>query len=88
MPRDAWAFGRWEEGQLVPDPTHLYVKDGFQPGWLYDLVYTAQAPRVTGLGLAALRDSLSFFRYAERDKAGFANPLAGSIEHAYIFGIS
>jgi Alpha/beta hydrolase domain len=88
VPREAWAFGRWENGQLVPDPTHLYVKDGFRPGWLYDLVYTAQAPRVTGLGLAALRDSLSFFRYAERDAAGFANPLAESIERAYIFGIS
>jgi len=88
VPRDAWAFGRWEDGQLVPDATHLYVKDGFRPGWLYDLVYTAKGPRVTGLGLAALRDSMSFFRYAERDAAGFANPLAGAIEHAIIFGIS
>jgi len=88
VPRDAWAFGRWENGQLIPDPTHLYVKDGFRPGWLYDLVYTAKGPRVTGLGLAALRDSISFFRYAERDTAGFVNPLAESIEHAYVFGIS
>ena len=88
VPRDRWAFGRWENGRLVPDPTHLYVKDGFRPGWLYDLVYTAKGPRVTGLGLAALRDSLSFFRYAERDDTGLANPLAQTIEHAYIFGIS
>lgn len=88
VPRHAWAFGRWEDGRLIPDPTHLYVKEGFRPGWLYDLVYTAKGPRVTGLGLAALRDSISFFRYAQRDAAGFANPLADSIEHAYVFGIS
>jgi len=88
VPRDAWAFGRWEESKLIPDPTHLYVKEGFRPGWLYDLVYTAKGPRITGLGLAALRDSLSFFRYAKQDARGFANPLADAIEQAYIFGIS
>ena len=88
VPRDRWAFGRWEDGNLIPDPTHLYVKDGFQPGRLYDLVYTAQSPRVTGLGLAALRDSISFFRYADEDTKGFANPLADAIEHACVFGIS
>lgn len=88
VPRDRWAFGRWEDGRVIPDPTQLYVQDGFRPGWLYDLVYTAEAPRVTSLGLAALRDTVSFFRYAEQDDKGFANPLAGGIEHAYIFGIS
>ncbi|MBM4028555.1 MAG: hypothetical protein FJ280_24640 [Planctomycetes bacterium] len=88
IPRRDWAFGRWEDGKLIPDPKHLYVKEGFEPGWLYDLVYTAQDPRVAGLGLAALRDCVSFFRYAARDSQGTANPLAGSVEHAYMFGIS
>ena len=66
VPRDAWAFGRWENEKIVPDPAHLYLKEGFRPGWLYDLVYTAKNPRVTGLGLAALRDCVSFFRHAPR----------------------
>jgi len=88
IPRSDWAFGRWENDRLIPDPWHLYVKDGFRPGWLYDLVYTAKDPRVTGLGLAALRDCVSFFRYAERDSQGTANPLARHVEHAYVFGIS
>ncbi len=88
IPRDAWAFGRWEEGRLIPDPTHLHIKEGFQPGKLYDLVYSAKAPRVSGLGLAALRDSISFFRHARQDAKGTANPLTGCVEHAYIFGIS
>jgi len=88
VPRDAWAFGRWEDGRLIPDPTHLYVKDGFRPGYLYDLIYTAKGPRVTGLGLTALRDCVSFLRYAERDERGTVNPLAGCIDRAYVFGIS
>ena len=88
VPRDSWAFARRENGKTIPDPTHLYVKDGFRPGWLYELVYTAKEPRVSGLGLASLRDCVSFFRFAEKDRAGTANPLAGVVERAYVFGIS
>jgi hypothetical protein len=46
------------------------------------LVYTARDPRVSGLGFAAVRDCVSFFRY-EAD-----SPLAGAVERAYVFGIS
>lgn len=67
----------------VPNPTSLYVKDGFRPGWLYDLVYTAGNPRVSGLGLAGLRDAVSFFRFANS-----GNPAMGSLDRACIFGIS
>ncbi len=88
VPRDAWAFARREDGRLVPDPKSLYVEGGFRPGWLYDLVYTARDPRVAGLGLAAMRDCVSFFRYGEEDGRGTPNPLAGSVERAYVFGIS
>ena len=84
VPREGWAFGRLEKGRLIPDATHLYVKEGLRPGWLYDLVYTAKEPRVTGLGLAALRDCVSFFRYGDTRQ----NPLAGAIQKASVFGIS
>jgi len=84
IPRDGWAFGRWEDGRLVSDPVQLYVKEGFRPGWLYDLVYTAKEPRVSGLGLAALRDCVSFFRYGPAEQ----NPLAGAIDKACAAGIS
>lgn len=84
VPRGEWAFGRWEEGRLIPDATHLYVMEGLRPGWLYDLVYTAKEPRVTGLGLAALRDCAAFFRHSPAGE----NPLAGAVEKACVFGIS
>ena len=61
VPRDLWAFARWENGKAIPDPGHLYLKDGFKPGWLYDLVYVGKDPKLTGLGFAAIRDVTSFF---------------------------
>ena len=88
VPRDQWAFARWEDGKAVPDPRSLYVKEGLRPGWLYELVYTARDPRVSCLGLAGLRDAVSFFRYSGSDASGTANPVRQAIQRAYIFGIS
>lgn len=83
IPRDRWRFA---------DPTHLSLGAGFEPGHLYELVYETRDPRVVGLGLAAIRDTLSFFRFATRDAAGAPNPLvrgaAPDAQKALIFGIS
>jgi hypothetical protein len=35
---------------------------GFEPGRLYDFVYTAKDPTVAGLGMAAVRDYVSYIR--------------------------
>jgi hypothetical protein len=88
IPRDGWSFARLEKGQLIPDPGYLYIKEGFAPGWLYDLVYTGKNPKVTGLGLAAIRDVVSFFKHEKADRKGFVNPLAGVIDFAYAWGHS
>jgi hypothetical protein len=88
IPSSEWAFARWEDGKVIPDPTHVYVKEGLRPGWLYELVYTAKEPRVSGLGLAAVRDTISFLRYAPSQRDGTVNPLAGAIDRAYVHGIS
>ena len=88
VPRDQWQFARWEDGRVVRDPQSLYVADGLQPGWLYDLTYTAEGPRIVGLGMAAIRDWIAFLRYDQADRDGQPNPLAGAVDHAYLFGIS
>jgi hypothetical protein len=94
IPRDRWRFAHVEGEKIVPDPKRLYLKDGFEPGWLYELVYVGRDPRVTGLGLAAVRDVISFFRYEKADAQGTLNPLysetqqAAGVERAYGFGIS
>ena len=86
---DRWQFARPRDGQLVPSPTHVYLAEGFEPGLLYELVYEAGEPRVVGLGLAAIRDAVSFFRFAPTDAAGAPNPLALAMpDKALVFGIS
>ena len=64
------------------------MKDGFRAGRLYELVYTAKDPLVLGVGLAATRDIVSFFRHAQTDAAGTPNPVAGAIDHAVGVGDS
>ena len=66
VPRSRWRFARESARGPVPDATHIYMEDGFAPGSIYELVYVAQDPRVVGLGLAAIRDTLSYAKY-ERD---------------------
>lgn len=70
------------------DETKVCLKNGFDPKYLYELVYVAKDPKVMGVGLAALRDTVSFFRSATADSAGTANPLAGRITHVIGQGTS
>jgi hypothetical protein len=92
IPRDLWRFGRLEGDRLVPDPTHVFHVAGFEPGRIYEVLYEARDPVVVGLGLAAIRDAISFFRFETDDRTGGANPLAENgtpdPETALIFGIS
>ncbi len=95
---DAWAFARTEGGvgldaqgaetALVESDRHIHVFDGFEPGWIYELVYTARDPRPYGVGHAVVRDLVSFLRYDDSDRRGGANPLAGRIDKAYAWGRS
>ena len=72
--------------RLTPDDlTWSYVNSreiqinrpaGFDGGAIYELVYRAKDPIVMGLGFAAMRDAISFFRYDSTDGFGNANPLA------------
>lgn len=43
-------------------PGRVQLDRGFQPGTLYELIYTAKDPHVTGAGLAGIRDLLAYFR--------------------------
>lgn len=88
LPRDGWSFARFEDGRVIPDPGHLFIEEGFKPGWLYELVYMGKDPKLTGLGMAAIRDVVSFFRYEEAGDHGVANPLAGVVDHVYAWGHS
>ena len=97
---DAWQFARLETGvgldfqgseqAIIESDTHIYMPGGFEPGWIYELVYEARDPVVLGLGYVAVRDLVSFLKYEECDSEGCANPVAGAgpMEKAYAFGRS
>lgn len=85
IPREKWRFARWEDGKAVTDGGSLYLEGGFQPNKIYDLVYVAKDPPVSGLGLAAVRDVISHLKYDEDATLGTS---PGLLNRAYGFGIS
>jgi hypothetical protein len=57
--RSAWRFVAPEQ---PGGPGRVRLEGGFKPGLLYELLYTARDPKVTGAGLAGIRDLLAYFR--------------------------
>ncbi|TWB35146.1 alpha/beta hydrolase domain-containing protein [Nitrospirillum pindoramense] len=78
IPRSAWAFVENPEGG---PPVEVRLEAGFQTGKIYELVVPSRDPYVVGVGLAGIRDLLSFFK---------TQPFAGQppLDRALIFGIS
>ena len=83
--RDKWRFMRFEDESSEPDPCHIYMEDGFEPGRIYQLVYTTRGSKVVGLGFAAMRDIVAYLKYSTAEQG---NPCAGGIERAHAFGAS
>jgi hypothetical protein len=80
-PRDPIKNTRWSFEPCTHVPPGGWVScpitfpEGFQPGVIYELVYRAKNPTVLGLGWAAERDLISFFKHAAQDDEGRPNPL-------------
>lgn len=85
IPRDQWSFARLENGNVVPDATHVYMASGFLPGRVYQVIYTATGAPVAGCGLLATRDFAAFLKHGT---AAQGNPCAGELEYVYGFGAS
>ncbi len=85
-----WAFADCSKSAFpgTSDANKLCLKNGFDPAYLYELVYTAKDPLVLGIGFAATRDITSFFRHSTMDESGTANPIAGRITHSIAQGNS
>jgi alpha/beta hydrolase family protein len=54
IPRDQWKFNAGATGVEYPA--------GFEPGRIYEVVYTAKDPAVVGLGPAAVRDYIAYMK--------------------------
>jgi hypothetical protein len=80
VPRNEWRFAREDDGNIIEDREHIYMASGFQAGKIYELVYRARDPKPVGLGLAAIRDVMSYAKYAEDSEFG--------VEQGVAFGVS
>jgi hypothetical protein len=87
IPSGDWAFADCSSTPFpgTPSATMICLKNGFDPNLIYELVYTAKDPLVLGVGMAAMRDVVSFFRHAN---AADGNPIGGKINWAIGYGIS
>ncbi len=91
IPATDWKFAQCSSAVPfpgTPDPANICVKGGWDPQYLYELVHVAKDPKVIGMGLAAVRDMVSFLRSAPADASGAANPVAGAIRYAIGSGVS
>ncbi len=79
-PRSEWSFARTVDGKLAADTHFIHLDGGFQAGKIYEAVYEAKDPAVVGLGLAAVRDFLSFLKYDPQATA--------PVKRVYAVGIS
>ncbi len=92
IPREQWtlhqqvieADGRRSALPLI----ELEVAGGIRAGYIYEFIYEAQGPIVQGVGLAGIRDLISFLKHDD----GTQNPVnaAGdsAADYAYGFGVS
>jgi hypothetical protein len=80
--------GQGAEEGLVVDNTSIHMPGGFEPGFIYEIIYQSQDPLVLGLGFVAVRDFISHLRYGNDDAAGNLNPVGNGIEKAYCWGRS
>lgn len=70
LPRDQWTLHN----------QRLSLRGGFQPGRTYEVFYLAEAPPVAGLGYAAVRDAVAWFKHAPESLA--------PVSHVHAFGSS
>lgn len=92
VPDSEWELARAElrdgEVALTPSANDLYIKGGFKPGWIYELIYETEGSKIMGLGFLGIRDLLSMIRFEAHDSAGNRNPLAAYVEKLYGTGQS
>lgn len=73
IPRSQWYF---------PDPEHITLEPGFQPGKIYYVIYTAAKPVVVGCGLLAIRDAAAWFRKPSDVAAGYQRIYAHGVSQS------
>ena len=81
--RSEWQFARETGGAVMPSDEHVYMAAGFEPGKIYNVIYTATRPVVVGCGMLAIREAAAWMR-----EASATNPVAGGFAKIYGHGVS
>ena len=77
IPRDEWQF--------TNDGRGIRMAAGFEPKLIYEVVYRSQDPPVVGVGLAAVRDTISKIKFDGASELGLRK---GAVSRGIAFGIS
>ncbi|MFC5499693.1 alpha/beta hydrolase domain-containing protein [Caenimonas terrae] len=86
-----WAWARCDAAHPfpgTPDASQICLKNGFDAGKLYQVVFKSADAYALGVGLAAWRDLAVFFKTTRADDAGTSNPVAGAVTHSIGRGVS
>jgi hypothetical protein len=77
--RDKWKFSA--------DGAHVEYGDGFEPGKIYEVVYTGKDPAVVGLGPAAVRDYIAYLKKENQIKRaiGFGTSQSGRFLRTFLY---
>ncbi|MFP6680274.1 MAG: alpha/beta hydrolase domain-containing protein [Dehalococcoidia bacterium] len=81
--REAWSFAQETGSGVIPSRTHIYMKDGFEPGKIYYVIYQTDRAPIAGTGLLALRDVAPYLRAPSH-----MNPTPGNFRAVYAWGVS
>jgi len=79
IPRDQWHFSA--------DGGHIEYPAGFEPGRIYDVVYTGKDPAVVGLGPTAVRDYIAYIKQNGEVKRaiGFGTSQSGRFLRNFVY---
>ena len=78
LDRATWRFTDLTDA-AVGQPK-IFLDGGFESGHIYELVYVAREPRVSGAGLAAIRDIVSYAKHDDKCEFG--------VDQGIAFGVS
>jgi len=81
-PRTTVPRGDWH----IENSNSVALPSGFEPGRIYELVYTSENPPVAGTGLAAIRDLVSWLKYGGAIEGAPSGE--ERLQRAYNFGAS
>jgi hypothetical protein len=93
---DRWRFARMEGGgpgraggrdrRGTGDRSlqrHILFPEGFEPGWIYELVYSARDPLVLDMGFVAMRELVAALRAGKGEALGLGGAAAPTRFHAW-----